>query len=173
MTHLFVQQWRHHELGHIARVTLGVMRAMVLVAGVSAILTGCGSSGGGPGFDIDGRPIGPAQPSPFAGRWSGQWIDPNVPGGGTLNATISQSGGLTLAVSDPATGATGSGSGSITRAGSLTARYRYAGGAERSATGTVTIGANEHLLGQFEVSASGERFGSGRFDLVRARVADG
>jgi hypothetical protein len=173
MTDLFVQHSGSHDVRRIARVTLGVMRAMVLVAGVSLTLAGCGSSGGGTGFDIDGRPIGPAQPSPFAGRWSGQWIDPNVPAGGTLNATISQSGGLTLAISDPATGATGSGSGSITRAGSLTAHYRYAGGAELSATGTVTIGAGEHLLGQFEVSASGERLGSGRFDLIRNRAADG
>jgi hypothetical protein len=144
-----------------------IRRAAALSAAgafLALALAGCGG-GSGTGFDIDGRPISSA-PSPFAGCWSGTWIASGSEQG-TLDATISAEGRLTFTLSDRSTGATHTGSGSITRSGALLGSYRGPSGAVLTQKGSVTVAANGHLLGQFETFEGQARVGMGTFDLLR------
>lgn len=131
------------------------------------LASGCGSAGGGVGFDIDGRPLGQHAPSPFAGRWSGAWAEMDSDWRGTITMTIDARGSLTLVLIDAAGQTTAAGSGSVTRTGVLKAVYRRTDGPRLTARGAVAVEADGRLRGRLETFDGDRRLGWATLELVR------
>lgn len=134
---------------------------------VSFYLSGCGSTQVGIGFDIDGRPLGHAAPSPFAGRWSGAWSEVEGEQAGTIELSISAAGAVTVVVQDGSTGAIARGVGKVAPGGQFSGTYRFSGGPRLTLQGTLAIEAGTQLRGLVERFEGTRSVGAVTLGLVR------
>jgi hypothetical protein len=143
-----------------------VVLSWVISSFLAFTLAGCGSGAGSlRGADEGENPAVVAAANPFAGSWSGPWIDAEAGEEGILSATITKKGKLSVALFNRTLGTSGSGSGSLSGAGAIKASYRYGTGPKLTLKGLLTRGSNGHLVGQFEALYKGRHAGSGAFDL--------
>lgn len=126
--------------------------------GLVIVLLAAGCGGGGNN--------GPSVPSPFAGSWSGPFIDTMANQRGTLTVAVGTDGRLTGSIANQTTGQTGTVSGRVNNAGALTATYSYPA-VTAASNGTVALDPDGDLSGVYDARVSGQLVGSGTFDLTK------
>jgi len=113
-------------------------RISVILALLSLIFVVFGCGGGGSDNST---------PSPFAGRWLGNWNSAALSQNGTADVTIATNGALTGTIHNNQSGSNGTESGSISNAGQVSGTAQYPGQQATSISGTMTINGQGHLVG--------------------------
>lgn len=124
---------------------------VVMLLGAT-ILAGCGGGGG-------------SSPSPFAGSWSGTWVDAANAQNGTLDVTIGTDGRLSGSIHNSTLGMDGTASGTVRNSGQINTTYVYPSGTY-TASGTIAINGSGHLVGTVQTYLDGVLFGSVDMDLA-------
>jgi len=114
-------------------------RISVIMALLSLLFVVMGCGGGG-GSDN-------STPSPFAGRWRGNWNSAALSQNGTADVTIATNGALTGTIHNNQSGSNGTVSGSISNSGQVSGTAQYPGQQATSISGTMTINGQGHLVG--------------------------